>query len=310
MKPSSLCLKIFVFLMAVIGAVPAHLMATDVVIAVVGPWGYVTDPADPNYIYLVAPVAPKAAHEMHIGPGTDYSLWNDAHEGFVSLPDGSYTLNMKVTACAATPPFKGDALYTILPANGSVTVDPTAELGNKHNRFAIHLPKPCYYQEALPGSRMITSATQIVDNTNEKTYTTAMALHYTVDAGFTGGQVNGPTDDNQQLTWPFTFSSGSAPSASIVLAMPNGQPYADCDRDSGFLRYGAQLLEPIPPALQTLPGHQRSKFADTRCLHLHRRVCAATWLRPTAVRLNAADQEETSRGRNRPEGASVLSRSD
>lgn len=202
----------------------------EIEIQVVGPLGYVTDPASSNYIDVIAPNA--SHHEMHVGPGLDWMDWDDVHQNFVNLPEGVYTIDLPLAPCSQTAPFNG-ALYVVPAAGG--TVDPTGRLNSLHARFAVRLPKPCSYEQTGI-SRMMWATKPIAAGGSESQFATFMVLHYTVTSSFTGTTITGKTDDNPQqpLTWtlPFLSTSSSPLAASIVMGTTMGTADPDCDSDS------------------------------------------------------------------------------
>jgi hypothetical protein len=228
-RNSSRARLLFLFL-AMAGLFLARASAQEVVIAVVGPWGYVTDPQDSSSIYLIAPIA---NHELHVGPGLAYQNWDIANAGFVKLPGAVYTVDVPKPTCAYKT-FTGK-LYQIPPA-GVGAINASSQIAATGQRFAIHLPKPCFYEQ-YDTSSMISSSSAITDTSGDTQWTTEMALHYTVDPSFVIAHFTTTSTDDTgtSLSWPvkFTKDTPTAPaSISITMGTPMGTPDPNCDQDS------------------------------------------------------------------------------
>ena len=203
-------------------ALPSHAQTKEVEIEVAGPWTYAPHPDDPAQILLISPFA--AAHKVDVFSGGDAYLY-----GKDATP-GSYSL-VFATACS------GNAQSILKSKYIDFTVDAgqiKQVVGTQGRRYAISLPKPCYFETYLP-ARAILSQQPINPPQGEANYVVWMKLHYTVANGVTAAKFTGKPDNGQpsQVPQSISFAKSAKPpkaeAISIVLYDMSLLEDYDCD---------------------------------------------------------------------------------
>jgi hypothetical protein len=263
-----------VVLMFIIGFFPSRLLAQkEVEIEVAGPWGYVTDPDNPERVVVIAPRSRD--HEFGIFSGgnvPNYTSVNTIKPSF-----GLYKLDVagfdpKTCSKPAPPP----TLYSVAVSAQTVK----AALSATGNRYAISLPKPCSYESYVEARTKIDTSS-ITSTTQEKSYTTWMILHFTVPSTSQQAVLNGSSDDgstrynNQPVGFIANVPSG-AMAVSMVLYNTGGSEDYLCDAHSAEFfdqaandLWGQRTLARIFPEIYDvgapLAGEQTHRYNYTRC---------------------------------------------
>jgi hypothetical protein len=145
-----------------------------------GPWSYAADPRDSNRVVIIAP-HPDHHLDAHIHPKPDSA------DPF--LPMGQYKLDIGNPAgsCDETKPQGSEVPANLFPLKQFTTIDPgtiksVIEKKKGGARYAISLPKPCYYSTEDTAYSIISAnpiKTPAVDGEGTA-FTTKMVLHYFV----------------------------------------------------------------------------------------------------------------------------------
>jgi hypothetical protein len=230
-----------------IAAVPRSSRAQgvkEVEIEIAGPWDYVADPSHSDRIIVIAPFPD---HALYLFSGGN-ALSEDPNR--VPFPAGFYTLDFDQTfdpqKCSAHTPLKEPKPYK-LKVNGSTSnsSNPVSDaLGAKGNRYAISLPKPCFY-ESYSDVRVKVKNGQISEQDGEKSYTIWMVLHYTVPDTMQSALLNGPPDaagSPPYKDFPVKFDNSTVPptATAISLVMYFGSV---ANEDFACDRYSAHLFD-------------------------------------------------------------------
>jgi hypothetical protein len=184
----------------------------EVEIEIAGPWDYVPD-SNPNNIIIFSPVT---YHSMIAFEGGDINdTANSAHHPLVAEAGiHQLTLTFNRSDCAASPPTPPlNKLYAIAADPPKIAT----VLANTGQRFAVSLPRPCWY-ESYSEARARIDTNLISGSTQENSYTTWMVFHYTVQNSVTTATLNVKNDSTPGVTtpWPLTFSQTFPPTRSAI----------------------------------------------------------------------------------------------
>jgi hypothetical protein len=152
----------------------------QVLVTVDGPWSYAEDPRDSNRLIIIAP-HPDHHLDPHIHPKPD--------SADPSLPMGQYKLDLasRAGSCDATKPQGSEVPANLFPLRKFTTIDPSTVkdvIEKAGSRYAISLPKPCYYSTEDTAYSIIspTPIPALTVDGEGTAYTTKMVLHYFVTA--------------------------------------------------------------------------------------------------------------------------------
>ncbi len=184
----------------------ANAQNVEATITVTGPWSYAQDPDDPNRVVIVAP---QAAH--HLAPQINSARTQTLPHGTTFLFQGRYKLDIgnRAPTCDVTSPPAGSAAVVFSLPKKATAQTVASVIKTKGARYAISLPKPCYYSSAatsysiINASQITTAATQA----EGKAYTTLMVLHYFVTAA-AGNTLTSSPDAGNASTSPLEFDQG------------------------------------------------------------------------------------------------------
>jgi hypothetical protein len=212
----------------IVGSWPCLAQTTDVEVEVAGPWSYVADPSDGHRVIVIAP---HSSHSVAIFSGQDASQYKSAPHNPVS---GLHRLEFTPAPCGAHPD-SYTKLYPVAVKDDPGDSDVDSAIGAKGNRYAVSVPKPCYY-ESYAESRSKVSPNGITPQTTDANYTTWMILHYKVK-----GTMPAPAsliekpDVGVQGSSPVDFSSNvnnsNTKAISIVIFLDE-DPDRKCDQQS------------------------------------------------------------------------------
>jgi len=205
----------------------------DVEIEVVGPWSIAPDPrpsAGPSRLVLIAPITAKTQHQVDVYPGGDaYSYKKD-------VTAGSYSLNFTFDPnnCDGN---QQSNLLSFVPVQVSPN-DVLSVINSPNNRYAISLPKPCYFETYLD-ARSIVSATPIKDASGDRRYSTWLKFHYRVATSVTSASFGGNSDASGMISpYPIPFNASAHPPKSqaltVVLYDEKDPEDYDCDSHSAM----------------------------------------------------------------------------
>jgi len=163
-----------------------------------GPWGFIADPNDANFVYAMAPKTD--AHQDLFVKASNMQV----------LTSGVYELSV--------PPRTVAPAGTIVPDIAQATTahkdDIKTALGNKLHRYAVRLPKPEAY---TPYERYFSSVGDVPPphsrDVTPKRWATAISLQYSVGS-LSGFQVAGSPDTGPFQTVPLQVDT---PDISFVI---------------------------------------------------------------------------------------------
>jgi hypothetical protein len=237
----------------------------EVELEVAGPWAYITDPSHSDRIIVISP---NVNHLMAVIAGGNANNFNG------QLAPGIYTLGLNTAPCAAHHPVMRPKLYDVM--TDAVPGAVGKALGAKNARFAVSLPKPCYYESYLEShAKVATSA--IDEKTPEGTYTIWMSLHYTVPASTTFATLDATLDSGgtYNQTAILFLNSAWPPSASAISVIAYygyaGEDYT-CDLhsaehfDAAMLLWGQNGFRRLFPELDaTGKQSHRYNYSSAKC---------------------------------------------
>jgi hypothetical protein len=202
---------------------------TDVEVEIAGPWSYVADPSDGHRLIVIAP---HSGHLVAVFPGQDASQYKQPAVHTPGL--GIHRLEFTPASCR-THPDSNFKLYPVIVKDDPGDSDVDSAIGAKGSRYAVSLPKPCYY-ESYVESRSKISPNAITGQTTDASYTTWMILHYKVNGSVpTPATLVERPDVGVQDSSPVDFSSNVANSKtkaiSIVIFLDE-DPDRICDQQS------------------------------------------------------------------------------
>lgn len=207
----------------------------EVEIEIAGPWEYVPD-AKPENIIIFSPASDHSMIAFNSGDANDTA--NSAlHPVIVKPGIHQLTLDFDPKDCAKTHPAPPlDKLYPV--KSDPATITNVVENNNKGKRFALLLPRPCYYESYLDVRAKIDTAALSLGS-KEKNYTTWMVFHYTVKNDVTTAHLMLKNDSTPGVTtpWDLTFSKSSYPPTTYAVSIDmyfSGQAKEDytCDKHS------------------------------------------------------------------------------
>jgi hypothetical protein len=303
LRPSpSLRFTFFLLTMMTLLTSPASSLAQkykEIEIEVAGPWAYITDPSDPNRIVVLSPNVNHAMDVLESGNANGFTK---------QMAPGRYSLKFDTGKCATH--------YKVARPNLlEFTTDPTSNavsnaLGATNKRFAVSLPKPCYYETYLE-SRSKVDSSSINPGTPEQTYTIWMALHYTVTDATTSAELSGTLDSGAPFpSTKINFGKSSWPPSpeaiSVVSYYANvGEDYL-CDSysahhfDAALSLLGQSALHRLFPEMDA-SGKQTNRYnyapvcPETRTKETHSSGDSSVELRNRVVEIRKylTDQKES-----------------
>ena len=222
--PSRFPLSATWILLALMAVLPSRCLSQtyqDVELEVAGPWDYVADPLHSDRIIVIAPT--EMNHLVSIEPGGDATtVGKEFDPGFYTL---DFDQPFDPNKCVLHTPLIGSKPFP-LRVDNTTSNNATAvsdALGAKLKRFAISIPRPCYF-ESFRDARSLIDTKAINDVGLEKAYTTWMVFHYYLPVSTQSTLLNGTSDTNgtSYSNFPIALTKdGSAPrpglAASIVL---------------------------------------------------------------------------------------------
>lgn len=197
---------------------------TDVEVEIAGPWSYVVDPSDVQRIVVIAP---HSGHSADVFSGQDVSQYETPGDHPLEL--GLHRLEFTPAPCGAHQ----SSSAKLLPLTVQDS-DVKSAIAAKGSRYAISLPKPCYY-ESYVEARSIISRTTIVPPTSEARYTTWMILHYKVSgsAPSPATLVERPDVGSQSSSSvDFLSNANSTEKAISIVIYLDERPKRICDQQS------------------------------------------------------------------------------
>jgi hypothetical protein len=240
----------------------------DVEIEVVGPWSIASDPrpgGGPPRVVLIAPITAKTAHEVDVYPGANPYIYSK------DIKAGSYALDLKFDPANCD----GNQHSTLL-SFATVQTTPSvilSAINNPQNRYAISLPRPCYFETYLD-ARAIVSGSTINDSKGDQRYTTWLKFHYRVETSVKSATFSGKVDTTGAISpYPVTFSPSPHPPKGEALTMvlyddTDPEDY-ECDIhsaaffDASVVNLWKQTAFRLFPQLDN--GHNQSGTYDLTC---------------------------------------------
>jgi hypothetical protein len=193
---------------------PVFSQTTEITVNVGGPWTYVADPSGAPRIYLISP---KTSHHLD----AEIAPKPSAHRDPYLLP-GIYALNIaRLTTCATTS--SKVSPYRIKGVSDTAIKQALAKSGS---RYAILLPKPCYYTEKESSVSKISESPITSSSSSVKgdPYTTSAVLHYFISSPNGGAVLTGKSDDGTQ-----TYNDQIPYRTSIRIRMQADSQFGDTD---------------------------------------------------------------------------------
>jgi hypothetical protein len=218
--------------------VPFSAAQKEVEIEIAGPWEYVPDYTTPGNIIVFSPAS---YHSMIAFDGGDVNdTTNGALHPVIAKPGiHQLTLAFDPKDCANVPPPPAPPLDKLYPVKSDpATIKNVVENNNKGKRFALSLPRPCYYESYLDARAKIDTKA-ILLGSQEKSYTTWMVFHYTVKDDVTTAHLMLKDDSTPGMStpWDLTFSKSSYPPTTYAVSIdmyfsgPAMEDYT-CDKHS------------------------------------------------------------------------------
>jgi hypothetical protein len=223
----------------------AVIRAQEVVIQVAGPWSYVTDPDDSTSVLLVAPEF--ADHEFLIRTGSDILATPSGADEI--LDDGTYKASFNATQCPSVS-HPSASLYEV-PKVAPQQIS-NIKTGTSGKRFAISLPKPCWYETVDSALAWLELDRQ---SSTESEFATWMVLHYQVSASTPPATLSGTNANGQLVNQPISFGirSTAAPALSVVLYNNSNstEDYSCDDHSAYYFDYSVRKFwsQPVPDYL-------------------------------------------------------------
>jgi hypothetical protein len=215
-------LLVFLGIGSVKNAVAQNLRQVEIEVA--GPWDYVVDPSDSNRIIVITP---SINHDMDVLAGGNANAFARA------LDPGVYSLKFQLANCAVHGPVSAARLLDV-----TTDASPNAvsnALGATGKRFAVSLPRPCYYETYLDSYAKV-STNPIDFRTQEASYTIWMSLHYTVQdtttAIFDGNSDSSGPIKAESLMFANSPWPPTANAISLVAYYGNAGENYGCDQHS------------------------------------------------------------------------------
>jgi hypothetical protein len=279
--PSLVLLRI-VSLLIVLVAVPAtRSMAQgyqEVELEIAGPWDYVTDPNHSDRIIVIAPSDPN--HVVLIQSGADATMSGSP------IGAGLYTMDFDgpfdPTKCSAhTPLGASKPLAQKVDITTSTATAVSAAIGATGKRFALSVPRPCYFENFVD-ARSIIDTRPITNSNHENSYTTWMVLHYTLPTTAKSTLLNGAPDlsGTPFNNYPVMLKNGSsarpALAVSIVLyfAMDVAEDFI-CDKYSAaFFDASEQFWGLTSPHYRLFPQIDPTTKAQTHIYNYDVKKCS------------------------------------
>ena len=221
-------IKLYVLWLCLVVLVPLSIAQyKDVEIEIAGPWDYVPDASNANNIIVFAPITPNKEHTMIVFPGGDAGVVDDGIPAGAVLPDpGQHSLMLTgfdPARCPASPPTPPTTKLSAVPALANISSNTiSAALRQSGMRFAMTLPRPCYYvsyEEARARINPIPGGT-VDATTAEGSYTTWMSLHYTVPASLNSATLTITSDTTHTPTaYQIRFANSTRPPLASAVSV-------------------------------------------------------------------------------------------
>jgi len=257
MKKSPSCYWFIGLVLSVIVLFPNRICAKEIEIVVSGPWAFTDDPFNSGHIVLIVV---NEEHEVHLmGGDSIYIYWNSLGH-FVQVKAGYYSFDFP-TQCSGTP----SSDINPYPVTGVSNIQSRINSSSRDKRIAISVPKPCWYSQVQPS--------RVILGEGEKSFTTIMKLHYTVEDTIQAARVSSNGDHGETLATAFNFrtAGNGYQDVALVAGSTKGNFDEKCDHhsadifDRSFDFWGQSRVQRLFPGVDKNTGQQtKYDFTCTR----------------------------------------------